>query len=566
MKRKRYWRFALPRVIAALLIGAIIYSITIFAFATRYDNLIIDGFSNMGHNYEQILKGYDEGKTDEIFVSIMCNLYNADYVRLAKVGGGGQFQTIYATDYSTVPVEMDMHRWVYVINDDNVVIEGEDAGEIPFTISTDDPADVTVTIDSVKVESIVEGFTIEYLESDEISDVDYVNDPYFQNAYEALWSSETLGYDIDPFYIIAEAIALDRYPTTEVKSYYKDENKLHLGEVISNDKEYDFTNPGLSDLYLSSGDGSVVVYSLQVFGNNVYPSEFFKQEGSIFTATNLNDMRDMSNPKFKEFYDYGDWYGAEYEHDGLKTQGVFKIVDINGNKYLIEYVLTTTSFFDYFKPFIIIYAIVLFVLCAGIACLAAIRPYSQYKKAYENNLFKNNLIDTLAHNLKTPLMILGGYAENLKDVSKDDETSGYADDILAKTSEMNKDIEAILKSAGKTNIVLEKASVKEVFEQQAEKAGAEINIEGDTELPMDKEYFRHAIFCLVDNASKYKSEDSKIDVKIDKKAITVTNKTDADKFTPGTGIAIAGRILEQHKLKLKTKLEEGVFEARISKK
>ena len=44
MKRKSYWRFALPRVIAALLIGAIIYSITIFAFATRYNNLIIAPF------------------------------------------------------------------------------------------------------------------------------------------------------------------------------------------------------------------------------------------------------------------------------------------------------------------------------------------------------------------------------------------------------------------------------------------------------------------------------------------------------------------------------------------
>ena len=163
-------------------------------------------------------------------------------------------------------------------------------------------------------------------------------------------------------------------------------------------------------------------------------------------------------------------------------------------------------------------------------------------------------------------MILGGYAENLKDVSKDDETGAYADDILAKTSEMNKDIEAILKSADKTNIVLEKASVKEVFEQQAKKAGAGINIEGDTELPMDKEYFKHAVFCLVDNASKYKSEDSKIDVKIDKKEILITNKTELDKFTPGTGIAIAGRILEQHKLKLRTKLEGGVFEAKISKK
>lgn len=552
-------------MIAALLIGAIIYSITIFAFATRYNNLIIDGFSNMGHNYEQILKGYDEGNTDEIFVSIMCNLYNADYVRLAKVGDAGHFQTIYETSYSTVPVEMDMHRWVYIVDEGNGFIEGELPAGTSISITCDDPTIITSNDDSVTVESIVEGFTIEYLESDEISDVDYVNDPYFQNAYNALWSSETLGYDADPFYIIAEAIARDRYPTTEVTTYYKDDNKLHLGEVISNDKRYDFTNPGASDLYMSSED-NVIVYSLQVFGNNVYPTEFFKQEGSIFAATSLNDIRDMSNPKFKEFYDYGDWYGAEYEHDGLKTQGVFKIVNINGNKYLIEYVLTTTSFVDYFKPFIIIYAIVLFVLCVGIACLTAIRPYSQYKKAYENNLFKNNLIDTLAHNLKTPLMILGGYAENLKDVSKDDETGAYADDILAKTSEMNKDIEAILKSADKTNIVLEKTSVKEVFEQQAKKAGAEINIEGDTELPMDKEYFKHAVFCLVDNANKYKTEDSKIDVKIGKKEITVTNKTELDKFTPGTGIAIAGRILEQHRLKLKTKLEDGVFEAKIGKK
>lgn len=565
MKRKSYWRFALPRVIAALLIGAIIYSITIFAFATRYNNLIIDGFSNMGHNYEQILKGYDEGNTDEIFVSIMCNLYNADYVRLAKVGDAGHFQTIYETSYSTVPVEMDMHRWVYIIDEGNGMIEGELPAGTSISITCDDPTIITSNDDSVTVESIVEGFTIEYLESDEISDVDYVNDPYFQNAYNALWSSETLGYDADPFYIIAEAIARDRYPTTEVTTYYKDDNKLHLGEVISNDKRYDFTNPGASDLYMSSED-NVIVYSLQVYGNNVYPTEFFKQEGSIFAATSLNDIRDMSNPKFKEFYDYGDWYGAEYEHDGLKTQGVFKIVNINGNKYLIEYVLTTTSFVDYFKPFIIIYAIVLFVLCVGIACLTAIRPYSQYKKAYENNLFKNNLIDTLAHNLKTPLMILGGYAENLKDVSKDDETGAYADDILAKTSEMNKDIEAILKSADKTNIVLEKTSVKEVFEQQAKKAGAEINIEGDTELPMDKEYFKHAVFCLIDNAAKYKTGDSDIDVKIGKKEITVTNKTELDKFTPGTGIAIARRILEQHRLKLKTKLEDGVFEAKISKK
>ena len=39
-----------------------------------------------------------------------------------------------------------------------------------------------------------------------------------------------------------------------------------------------------------------------------------------------------------------------------------------------------------------------------------------------------------------------------------------------------------------------------------------------------------------------------------------------DHITPGTGIAIAGRIIEQHGLRLKTKLEGGAFEAKLTKK
>ena len=83
---------------------------------------------------------------------------------------------------------------------------------------------------------------------------------------------------------------------------------------------------------------------------------------------------------------------------------------------------------------------------------------------------------------------------------------------------------------------------------------------------MDKDYFSQAIYCLIDNAYKYKSEGATIDVKIDKNDIVITNKTDAEKFTPGTGIAIAGRILEQHKLHLNTAVKAGIFEAKITRK
>ena len=75
-----------------------------------------------------------------------------------------------------------------------------------------------------------------------------------------------------------------------------------------------------------------------------------------------------------------------------------------------------------------------------------------------------------------------------------------------------------------------------------------------------------ALFCLIDNANKYKKADSKIEIQITSKLITITNKTDLNNYTPGTGISIAGRILEQHKLHLKTAVKDGVFEAKIGKK
>ena len=168
--------------------------------------------------------------------------------------------------------------------------------------------------------------------------------------------------------------------------------------------------------------------------------------------------------------------------------------------------------------------------------------------------------------MKTPLQILGGYAENLKDVTSDTEKDRYADQILAKTNEMNKDIEAILKTVERTDRKFTKESVRECIGAVADKLGEDIRIKGDMQLKMDKDYFETALYCLIDNAAKYKDADTNIEADITSKAVTIRNKTGKDKFTPGTGIAIAGRILEQHKLQLKTDLKDGVFEAKFGKK
>ena len=259
-------------------------------------------------------------------------------------------------------------------------------------------------------------------------------------------------------------------------------------------------------------------------------------------------------------------YRYSVNEQSLGGRGAIDFYKINGKLYVVEFIIKNVPADYFFRPFYIVMAVVLAVAAVVISLLASLRPYSQYKKAYENNIFKNNLIDSLAHNMKTPLQILGGYAENLKDVSSDAEKDRYAEQILVKTSEMNKDIEAILRTVEKTDRKFAKESVRSCIGEVAAKLGEDVQIKGDAQIKMDKEYFKSALYCLLDNAVKYKSADSKIEVDITCKAVTIRNKTDKDNFTPGTGIAIAGRILEQHKLLLKTNLKDGVFEARFGKK
>ena len=86
MKRKKYINFALPRVIAGLLIAAVLFGVTAAVFYDRYYSHIYGGFSNYSQVFENILNAYDEGKTDKAFVNIMCSIYQADYIRLKMTG------------------------------------------------------------------------------------------------------------------------------------------------------------------------------------------------------------------------------------------------------------------------------------------------------------------------------------------------------------------------------------------------------------------------------------------------------------------------------------------------
>ena len=571
MKRKNYFHFAWSRIAAGLLVGALVFTVITVSLEDTFSAAMDAGFEKREEFFERILKAYNEGKINDTFIDIFLTFYRSDYYRIANVNEDGRFETIVETNYNVIPVQGHLDQWYYVTDDESLL-----SLEKRTYISKD-------TGDE---------WSIEYKKCDEISSIDTFPDRSLSNCWDMAENSEELFYTNILFQAATYICGTKYYSEPWVKTYYVDGDTLHLGKVTESDlyeykdklfgKKWDFTDPATADLYKQTEiiDGEEQEKTLYIKEKAIRPDAFLNDLGDIFLANSVDDIREAydkhldTEEKYNK-YDFYRYAGQQYENQfgyiintqsrQPYTQGFIKVYEIDGKQYMVEYIITTAPFYEFFKPFLTLMAVTLLIICVAAALILAAFPYSKYKKAYENNIFKNNLIDSLAHNMKTPLQILGGYAENLKDVDGD-EKDRYADQILEKTGEMNKDIEAILKTAEKSDRKFAKASVRTALAEAAEKAGTEVVIKGDTDIKMDKEYFKTALFCLIDNASKYRTADSKIEADITGKGITIRNKTDAGKFTPGTGLAIAGRILEQHKLYLKTQLKDGVFEALITKK
>lgn len=553
MKRKSFVNFWLIRLLACFLAAIVVFAVIVSGWKEKYNIAIRDGFGLIGNRYEQVLKTVDQGRHNLTFVDIFSNVYSTDYIRIAKVNDDGSFEDIFETRYDVIPVENGSIRdWIYITDNEELLAQGS----------------ITAKTNSGE-------WNISYKKCDEIDKIDRHVDRDLANS--RLFVGITKSYLYDTLFGVAtEFCGTSQFVNPLIDTYYIDDDTYHIGKVIMVDsylnerrlsvKTWDFTDPSKADLYVSYSenlDNGAFIYE-----RGERPDDFLDANKLLFRANSISDLEAyleepgrLSDPKSEDTITFGTTAA-----DHTTTEGAVRLLVIDGNRYILEYVAKTASFESFYMPAMVILAVVLLILAVGISLLIAFVPYNQYKKAYENNAYKNNLIDSLAHNMKTPLQILGGYAENLKDVEDVSEKNVYADRILEKTFEMNKDIEAILKTAEKNDRKYVSASVRKCVGEVAEKLNAKVTITGDMTLKMDEEYFKTALFCLIDNAEKYKIADSEVVVDINSNEFTVTNMAEASKFTPGTGLAIAGRIFEQHKLHLNTSLKDGVFVARAGKK
>ena len=269
------------------------------------------------------------------------------------------------------------------------------------------------------------------------------------------------------------------------------------------------------------------------------------------------------------------------------------INDAEGKPRWELYTITNYSFLlENIVNFVIIGGGLLLLMLILSALIARIR-YVQYSKEYELSQYRRDLTASLAHDLKTPLTAISGYAENLRENVHTEKRSAYADAILENAQYMDRMIADVLElaklerspghAAERVDLVKLAQEAADRLSELAEERGLTVTCTGVCEAVADTKMLQQAVGNLLGNAVKYTPQGGCITVTGEGKRFTVRNaiteeKLDTAKFAEpfikgdaarstrsgsGLGLAIVRQICEVHGFRFTVTSENHTFTAEI---
>lgn len=242
----------------------------------------------------------------------------------------------------------------------------------------------------------------------------------------------------------------------------------------------------------------------------------------------------------------------------------------------------------YYRLVIVIFAVLSLLLALLWAWQKNVRNKARY--AFED--YQRDLTDHLAHDIKTPLMAISGYAENvLKGKLSETEKTEYLNSILDNVSFTDQLISRTLylnhmggkitsKEAIQLNDTVEDIIGKYTLLLHEKKIV--YSVSGNAEISADRTAMETVIENLISNAVKYTPNEGTLRIVIDKKHMTVSNtvseKIDTKELTRpffrgdaarsnadgnGLGLAIAERTALANGFKLSISCTDTEFRAEI---
>ncbi len=262
-----------------------------------------------------------------------------------------------------------------------------------------------------------------------------------------------------------------------------------------------------------------------------------------------------------------------------------------------HYLLSARTMVDYSAPSVVKYFCtrVLFfaVPLSLLALLWCLWKNQKNKLRYAMEDYRRSLTDNLAHDVKTPLMAISGYTENvLKGRLTEAERAeylnaildnvSYTDSLVSRTLQLNHMGEARQPKPEQINLEKLAAELLQKYEPLLEEKQITHRIDGSAAVEADPAAMETILENLISNAVKYTPERGEIRVAVEKKVLRVTNsvaqKLDVKKLKEpfvrgdaarsnvkgnGLGLSLADQAARLNGFKLKLSCTDKTFTAEL---
>ncbi len=178
-----------------------------------------------------------------------------------------------------------------------------------------------------------------------------------------------------------------------------------------------------------------------------------------------------------------------------------------------------------------LYTILLF-MATGV--IIAVISWRTLKKQLELEEKRRTFINSMAHELKTPLFVISGNAENLLEYAECDEEKHFANAIIERVNSVNSLVHNMLDLSSletqnlnllKTKFNLTKFTADMLNKFKEIYPDFDIRFNDDTEffITADKKLIECALKNLIENAIKYSSDKELIKISLNKKSFSISN-------------------------------------------
>lgn len=182
---------------------------------------------------------------------------------------------------------------------------------------------------------------------------------------------------------------------------------------------------------------------------------------------------------------------------------------------------------------IILSWIVAVIFSIIVALVVSVYFYFIYKKEIALQKQQRIFSNSLAHDLKTPLMAISGYADNLLEHTQPEREEEYIVGIQENVGYMNDLIGQVLtliktgqtQGMKKTQIVFSEVikTHNQLYKDQLLEKSLIIEVTGETVVTADAYLVEHLLLNLFDNAVRYATENTTIEVALQEKAFSIAN-------------------------------------------